>query len=240
MEIKLIDEQYNYKNTTLLEVLPQNEWKDFFKTQKKELKEISDEIEEQNEETIFPLIENVFRIFYEIEPNKISVCILGMSPYETIDKKTKLNNATGIAFSIPKGRVLNPSIRNISNEVKACGYKTANHGNLNNWVKYGVFLLNVSLTVIKDDAKSHIKLYSEFDKNLMEYLSKLNIVWLLWGGDAQKYKEHITSDNIIQCSHPSGLSHTRTSNPFTGSKCFLKVNKLLKKMGKEEIDWSIV
>ena len=115
MEIELIDEQYNYKNTTLLEVLPQNGWKDFFKTQKKELREISDEIENQSEETIFPNIENVFRIFYLIEPHKIKVCILGLSPYETVDKKTKLNNATGIAFSIPKGRTLNPSIRNISN-----------------------------------------------------------------------------------------------------------------------------
>ena len=56
--------------------------------------------------------------------------ILGLSPYQTVDKLTKTNNAVGIAFSIPKKRKLNPSIRNILNEVKNCGYKVGHWGNL--------------------------------------------------------------------------------------------------------------
>src|SRR5271169_3091438 len=203
MLIELKDEVYDYKNTSLLDVLPRNEWTNFFKTQKIELKDISNEIKRQateDEEILFPSIENVFRIFHKIPPNKIKVIILGMSPYESIDKLTKTNNAVGIAFSIPKKRKLNPSIRNILNEVKSCGYKIGNFGNLDNWVKQGVFLLNVSLTVIKDEANSHLKLYEDFMINLIKYLDKLNIIWLLWGSDAQKYKKHLTSTNIITCS----------------------------------------
>ena len=54
-----------------------------------------------------------------------------MSPYETVDKITKLNNAVGIAF-----RKLNVSVRNIINEVKECGYKINNSsGDLTRQVK---------------------------------------------------------------------------------------------------------
>ena len=243
MNIELKDEVYDYKNTSLLDVLPKNEWTDFFKTQKIELKDISDEIKRQateDEEILFPSVENVFRIFHNIPPNNIKICILGMSPYETIDKLTKTNNAVGIAFSIPKKRKLNPSIRNILNEVKSCGYKIGHFGNLDKWVENGVFLLNVSLTVIKDMANSHLKLYENFMINLIKYLDTLNIVFLLWGGDAQKYKKYLKNNNIIMCSHPSGYSHNSTNNPFTGSKCFLKVNELLKKLKKESINWDTI
>lgn len=243
MKIEILNEDYNYKNTSLLDVLPKNEWNKFFNTQLDEIKKISDELKREVEEdkvNIFPSIENVFRIFRELKPNKIKCVILGMSPYETIDKITKLNNAVGIAFSIPKGRKLNVSVRNIINEVKNCRYKVNNSGDLTRWVKEGVFLLNVSLTVIQDIANSHLKLYGDFTIELIKYLNKnKNIIFLLWGSDAQKYKKYLNTSNIIMCSHPSGYSHKSTNNPFTGSKCFIKVNELLKKINIKEINWDM-
>lgn len=243
MQIEILNETYNYKNTSLLDVLPKNKWNKFFNSQLNELKGISDELKREIEEdkvNIFPSIENVFRIFRELEPHEIKCVILGMSPYETIDKYTKLNNAVGIAFSIPKGRKLNPSVRNIINEVKSCGYKiNEKNGDLTKWIKEGVFLLNVSLTVIQDIANSHLKLYEDFTIALIKYLAKnKDIVFLLWGSDAQKYEKYLT--NIIKCSHPSGFSHKSTNNPFTGSKCFIKVNELLKKLDIKEINWDII
>lgn len=237
MEIKLIDEKYSYQNTSLIDLVPQNEWFDFFKTQEKELNKISSVLAKELIQ-IFPSIENVFRIFYLLPPQKIKVIILGMSPYESVDKKTGENNATGIAFSIPKKRKLNSSIRNIIKEIENCEYKGGKNGNLEEWVKQGVFLYNVSPTVLKGKADSHIKLYDNFTREVIKYLDKLDSPFLLWGAKAQVYKKHIKSE-IVECSHPSGFSNTKTDNPFTGSKCFLKINKILKKKGKEEIDWSV-
>lgn len=242
MSFEIIDEIYSYSNTSLLDVIPNNEWKDFFKSQKENLKEISKELKREVDEdkvNIFPTVDNVFRIFRELNPKDIKVAILGMSPYETIDKYTKLNNATGIAFNIPKNRKLNPSIRNILNEVKNCGYKISNHGNLYKWIKNGVFPFNVSLTVIQDIANSHLKLYEKFTIKLIKYLNEMNIIFLLWGSDAQKYKKYINEKNIISCSHPSGFSHKSTNNPFTGGKCFIKANELLKKLKKDPVNWDI-
>jgi uracil-DNA glycosylase len=242
MNIELIDQTYDYQNTSLIDLVPQNEWFDFFKSQEKELNEINNYLKNEfnDEKQIFPMIENVFRIFYMLPPSKIKCVILGLSPYDSIDKKTNLNNATGIAFSIPKKRKLNPSVRNILKEINECKFKVdMKDGNLEKLVKQGVFLYNVSLTVLKGKPSSHIKLYDRFTRNVMEYLDKLDIPFLLWGNIAQVYKKNITS-SIIECSHPSPFSNTKTSSPFTGSKCFSKANKILKKKGKEEINWNTV
>lgn len=46
-------------------------------------------------------------------------------------------------------------------------------------------------------------------------------------------------NKILISSHPSPLSNTKTSTPFTGSKIFSRCNKALKEFGKEEIDWNV-
>ena len=59
--------------------------------------------------------------------------------------------------------------------------------------------------------------------------------------EPQGYKKNIKKkENVIECSHCSGLSNTKTDKPFTGSKCFLKANEILKQLGKEEVNWSTV
>lgn len=241
MDIEFINQTYSYKNTSLNELIPTNSWNSFFKTQKKIFNKIDKQLKEETK-NVYPSIDNVFNIFYRLPSEKIKVVILGMSPYESVDKKTKLNNATGIAFSIPKGRKLNTSVLNFLKELKACGFKVdLKNGDLKKLVDQGVFLCNVSLTVREGKAESHLEMYDEFTENLMLFLNDLDIIYLLWGNKAQEYKNHITKkENIIECSHCSGLSHTKTNKPFTGSRCFLKANEKLKKLGKEEIDWSTI
>lgn len=241
MDIEFIDQKYSYENTSLVELIPTNEWNFFFKSQIKNLKKINKELTSE-EKNIYPTIENVFNIFYLLPPQKIKVVIFGMSPYESVDKKTKKNNATGIAFSIPKGRKMNSSVLNFLKELKDCGYKVdLKNGNLMKLVDQGVFLCNVSLTVREGKADSHLEMYDEFTKNLMIYLNELNVVYLLWGRKAQGYKKNIKKkENVIECSHCSGLSNTKTDKPFTGSRCFLKANEKLEKLGIEEVNWDTI
>ena len=64
-----------------------------------------------------------------------------------------------------------------------------------------------------------------------------DVVLLLWGGPAQKLAKYFGNRHKkVMCAHPSPLSAHRG---FFDSDCFIKVNKELKKMGKEGIDWSV-
>lgn len=79
-------------------------------------------------------------------------------------------------------------------------------------------------------------------------IRKSDPVFLLWGGDAQGKEKLITriagsSGKIIKSSHPSPRSAYRPcgdSPPFLCSRPFSKVNKLLRRLGRGEIDWNLV
>ena len=64
------------------------------------------------------------------------------------------------------------------------------------------------------------------------------MVFILWGNPAKKKKAMIdtTKHKIVESAHPSPLSASRG---FFGSKPYSKCNRLLKAMGKKEIDWQI-
>jgi uracil-DNA glycosylase len=66
------------------------------------------------------------------------------------------------------------------------------------------------------------------------------VVFVLWGKSAQVKKKllamYMQSHRVIETAHPSPLS---ASKGFLGSKVFSQVNRLLKEMGKEEMDWNL-
>ena len=64
-----------------------------------------------------------------------------------------------------------------------------------------------------------------------------NLVFILWGRDAQSKESIICGDHhIIKSVHPSPLS---AYNGFFGSKPFSRSNKYLKGFGLEPINWEI-
>ena len=68
--------------------------------------------------------------------------ILGQDPYHGEGQ------AEGLSFSVPKGIVIPPSLRNIFKEVDENFEFTTKHqtGNLQKWTNQGVLLLNSNLT----------------------------------------------------------------------------------------------
>lgn len=82
-----------------------------------------------------------------------------------------------------------PSLRNIYKEAMAdVGIPKPSHGNLTDWCKQGVFLLNTVLTVQKGKANSHRnKGWETFTTRVIEAINNntLHIVFLLWGKSAQ-------------------------------------------------------
>ena len=114
-------------------------------------------------------------------------------------------------------------------------------GDLSNWAKQGVLLLNTALTVRAHEANSHKGIgWEVFTDRIIELLNEREepVIFVLWGANARKKTELIDSSRhyILEASHPSPLSARRG---FFGCKHFSKVNEILRHLGKKPIDWQI-
>lgn len=187
--------------------------------------------EERTKKIIFPSKEDLFKAFKLTEFDKIKVVIIGQDPYHGE------NEAMGLCFSVRKGITMPPSLRNIFKELEDdLGIKRINT-DLTDWANQGIFLLNTVLTVEKDKANSHKDIgWQEFTDFVIKEINdkKDNVIFVLWGGQAQKKKSLITNKShyIIESAHPSPLSVYRG---FFGSKPFSKINNYLKSKGIQEI-----
>ncbi len=185
---------------------------------------------------VFPPKREIFRAFEMTDFDNIKVVILGQDPYHG-----KMQ-ANGLAFSVNNGIKIPPSLLNIYKELKnELNLYIPNNGNLSKWAEQGVFLLNTTLTVRESQPNSHSEIgWSIFTDNIIKKISdeKENVVFLLWGNNAKSKEKLIdTSKHIIFSSvHPSPLSANRG---FFGCNHFIETNKILKKLGKSEIDWQI-
>jgi uracil-DNA glycosylase len=192
--------------------------------------------EKKADKTILPPEGSIFNAFNILPFEQYKVVIIGQDPYHG------LNQANGLAFSVNKGQKIPPSLRNIYKELKSdLGLEIPQHGDLSNWAKQGVLLLNTVLTVEEGKPGSHQgKGWEHFtDAVITEINNELNgVVFLLWGNYAKSKKTLIDNHKhlILEANHPSPLSANRG---FFLCKHFSKTNEYLKKQGKEPINWII-
>jgi uracil-DNA glycosylase len=186
--------------------------------------------------TIFPEWKNIFNAFNATPFDQVNVVILGQDPYHGTGE------AHGLCFSVQEGIRIPPSLQNIYKELHDdVGTPIPKTGNLTPRTKQGVFLLNASLTVRKDQANSHKDIWWQtFTDAVIQKLSKEkeHLVFILRGAFAQQ-KEVLIDKNkhlIIKSPHPSPFSADRG---FFGSKPFSRTNAWLKEWWKSEIDWQI-
>lgn len=187
---------------------------------------------------IYPPLQEVFSALEETPFDEVRVVIIGQDPYHGEGE------AHGLSFSVKKGVALPPSLRNIFKElVEDVKVPYPKHGCLLKWAKQGVLLLNATLTVRKDQPRSHYgRGWERFTDRIIELLCKKEdpIVFVLWGKSAQeKYARVLLQRKhphaVLMSSHPSPFSATG----FFGTKPFSKINDFLNKWGKKPIDWSI-
>lgn len=186
---------------------------------------------------IYPAAEDLFSAFrYSTNPK---VIILGQDPYHGPGQ------AHGMSFSVQPGVSIPPSLLNIfkaiKNDAGVPGFTMPKHGNLVAWAKQGVILLNTALTVKQGKPKSHVTEWAAFTDRLLKLLSTSykGLIFVLWGGEAQKKKTHIAGSGhvILEFNHPSPAYPNNTF--ATECKHFSEINGHLKKMGKTPIDWSL-
>lgn len=213
-----------------------NDWTDFFygKDMESILKHISDEISTENK--FYPEKDDIFKCFYLTPYQNINVVLLGQDPYHN-------GSATGLCFDVKNGNVINPSLQNIYKELEHEGFYPTKDGNLSNWGKQGVLLLNTALTVRPSEPESHLSLWTEFTEKVFKFLSKKeDVIWVLLGKKAAEYKDLITNKNhiIIERTHPSPYSATKSSSSqiaFMESNLFREINQHLMKKNKNPISW---
>ena len=193
--------------------------------------------EKEARQVVYPKNADIFRAFNDTPFDKVKVVILGQDPYHGP------NQAHGLSFSVQKGIAIPKSLINIYKELATDipGFVKPAHGNLEEWAKQGVLLLNATLTVRAGEAASHQKKGWEiFTDGVIHMLSekRTGLVFILWGSYAQSKIPLIdqSKHHIIKSVHPSPLSVERG---FWGSKPFSKANAYLEKEGLKPIDWQI-
>lgn len=185
---------------------------------------------------IYPPEKDVFNAFKLTPFEKVKVVILGQDPYHGEGQ------AHGLAFSVIKGVKPPPSLVNIYKEYESdLNLIPPSHGNLENWAREGVLLLNTVLTVQKESPGSHQKRGWEiFTDRVIDVLSekKQSLVFVLWGLPSQKKASRVnpTQHHLILSPHPSPLSSYRG---FFGSKPFSRTNDYLKANGISPVNWSL-
>ncbi|WP_367676251.1 uracil-DNA glycosylase [Buchnera aphidicola] len=193
---------------------------------------------EKKHKIIYPPNHKIFYFLKITEFYRVKVVIIGQDPYY------QTNQANGLAFSVPKGIKIPPSLINIYKELSndILGWKFPNHGCLYKWAIQGVFLLNTILTVEHGKPFSHSNVgWNFFTDYIISLINKhlTGIIFLLWGSKAQKKVNLIDSNKhyILKSSHPSPLAAHRG---FFGCKHFSKVNKILLLNNQKKIDWSLI
>lgn len=185
---------------------------------------------------IYPPGSLIFNAFNTTPFKDVKVVILGQDPYHGP------NQAHGLCFSVQKGVPPPPSLVNIFKELHDdTGVKIPPHGDLTQWAKSGVFLLNASLTVRAAEPMSHAKIgWATFTDTVIKKISdhKSQVVFLLWGKFAQEKRTLIDESKhcILRSVHPSPLS---AYGGFFGCKHFSKANEYLISKGIDPVDWQI-
>ncbi len=189
---------------------------------------------EYSSQKIYPKMDNIFNALKYTSFEDTKVVIIGQDPYHGEGQ------AHGLCFSVLKGVTPPPSLKNIFKELLAdIGKPIPTHGELTEWAKQGVLLLNNVLTVREGLPTSHKgKGWEIFTDRVISELNKKEtpVVFLLWGAHAQKKAEIITNPIHYKLTsvHPSPLSASRG---FFGCKHFSKTNEILTQNELSPIEW---
>ncbi|MGD9813181.1 MAG: uracil-DNA glycosylase [Bacilli bacterium] len=191
--------------------------------------------EEYHEHICYPPRAQMFNAFTLTSYDSIKVVIIGQDPYHN-EKQ-----AMGLAFSVPNGIPLPPSLKNIYREItNDFGCEMTDNGDLTYLAEQGVLLLNARLSVRAHTPLSHdIPEYEQFLIDVLKFLDQnpQPIVFLLWGGFARNLKKHITNPAriILESVHPSPLSANRGG--WFNQHQFKQTNDYLIKNGRSPINW---
>lgn len=194
-------------------------------------------IKEYKTQTVYPDMYDIFNALRYTSYSDVKVVIIGQDPYHGPGQ------AHGLSFSVKKGVEPPPSLKNIFKEINdELGIdNTGKHGELTNWAKSGVLLLNNVLTVRQASPNSHRGIgWEQFTDRIISILNEREkpVVFMLWGNNAKAKASMITNPKhlVLTSAHPSPLS---AYHGFFGCGHFAAADRFLAENGMEPVNWSI-
>lgn len=190
--------------------------------------------EEYKTRKIYPPAKLIFNAFDQCPFSNLKIVILGQDPYHGPGQ------AHGLCFSVNDGVDFPPSLRNIFKELQNdVGKSIPASGNLIQWARQGVLLLNATLTVRANQAGSHQnKGWEQFTDAVIHKINneKDHVVFILWGNYAISKGKFIDQSKhlVLTSVHPSPLSASRG---YFGNHHFSRANKFLTENGMEPVEW---
>lgn len=184
--------------------------------------------------TVFPPAQDVYAALDLTSFESTKVVILGQDPYHGNGQ------AHGLSFSVRSNTPIPPSLRNIFKELFTdVAIQREQNGDLTEWARQGVLLLNTTLTVREGEPGSHQERgWQHITDTVISALNEkpTRVVFVLWGAHARAKKTLITQTHhvVIESAHPSPLSAHRG---FFGSKPFSQINSALEEAGLSPINW---
>lgn len=217
-------------------------WRNPFAKCREGMKLIDKKLGKEDPESITPPRELVFAAFELTPLPAVKVVIIGKDPYPNGGA------AMGLSFSCPKWIDIQASLKNIYTELEAdypadceTPFHRPDHGDLTEWARKGVLLLNSALTNIIGSRGAHSDgRWDEFiDAVISEIVrNRTNVVFMMWGADAQAFSSRIPARHCkLTASHPSPLSYTKGRVPFKGCGHFRAANDYLVANKQTPIDW---
>jgi uracil-DNA glycosylase len=178
----------------------------------------------------------------ELTPlHSVRAVVLGQDPYHGEGQ------AEGLAFSVPPGVRVPPSLRNIYKELApGADQSMPEHGSLIDWAHRGVLLLNTCLTVEMGQPGSHARKGWEVLTDALLEVVAANAspcVYMLWGAHAQAKAGLVEQTAarsgcealVLQANHPSPLSARRPPAPFIGCGHFGLARDWLAARGQPDV-----
>ena len=191
-------------------------------------------IHEYDTKEVYPPKDYIFNALKLTSYENTKVVIVGQDPYHGPGQ------AQGYSFSVPSNFPLPPSLQNMYKELEN-EYQTPVHrtGDLTDWAKQGVLLMNTILTVEEHKPLSHQdKGWQNFTNEALRWINEKDgpVVFLLWGSKAIQAKKLLTNPKhlILTSPHPSPLSAYRG---FFGNNHFKLANEYLIKNNETPIQW---
>lgn len=189
---------------------------------------------------VFPPEPQVFAALEHLAPAEVKVVIVGQDPYPT------LGNANGLAFSVSPGVKVPASLKNIFAGLAIdVGTTAPPNGDLTQWTRQGVLLLNTVLTVREGEANSHRKKgWEALTRAVLEEVNRQPgpVVFLSLGLPAQKMAAELVDASrheVISLPHPSPLNGKAFVMAVEKDRPFSRINRLLVEAGRGAIDWQL-
>lgn len=217
-------------------------------------------LQSQKGKTVFPPPGKIYSWSHYTPLPNVKCLVLGQDPYHNH------NQAHGLAFLVLEPTRPPPSLVNIYKALKLdfADFEVPDFnklakagkpggGNLTEWAKRGVLMLNACLTVEAHKANSHAnqgweKFTEQVILTAITYAREENrqgFVIMAWGSPAQKrvaqFSAQLSKKDVeflvLKSVHPSPLLASRG---WFQLQVFRKCNEWLKDNGKEPINWGVV